>query len=140
MIEIRSLNVVTSCIRTVPLKVRFVKLGCPLGLVLVVSEVCARGYGAGRVRERSTKGEGRIVGRSAAGGAVGVAEENPLRHQRARRKTSSSQKTRELSSEIRRERLAPLPSRMPNPLLPIGQDCEETPLRLGDSQSLEAVA
>lgn len=39
MIEIRSLNVVTSCIRTVPLRVRFVKLGCPLELVLVVSEV-----------------------------------------------------------------------------------------------------
>jgi hypothetical protein len=45
VIEIRSLNVVTSCIRTVPLRVRFVKLGCPLELVVVVSEVCAGGDG-----------------------------------------------------------------------------------------------
>ena len=51
MIEIRSLNVVTSCIRTVSLRVRFVKLGCPLELVLVVSEICAGRYGAGSVGE-----------------------------------------------------------------------------------------
>ena len=32
------------------------------GLVLVVSEVCARGYGAGATREGSTRGEERLVG------------------------------------------------------------------------------
>ena len=35
-VEIHSLNVVTSCIRTVPPRVRFVKLGCPLELVLIM--------------------------------------------------------------------------------------------------------
>jgi len=33
------------------------------------------GYGAGRVREGSTRSQERVVGRSAAGAAVGVAEE-----------------------------------------------------------------
>jgi hypothetical protein len=47
-------------------------------LVLVVSKVCARRYGAGRVGEGSTRGEERLVGRSAAGAAVGMAEEEPL--------------------------------------------------------------
>ncbi len=41
-------------------------------LVLVVSEVCAGGYGAGRVREGRTRSEERPVGRSAAAAAVGV--------------------------------------------------------------------
>ena len=45
------------------------------GLVLVVPEVCAGGHGAGRVRNRSPRGEERLVGRSAAVAAVGVAEE-----------------------------------------------------------------
>ena len=36
VIEIRSFSVVTSCIRTVPLRVRFVKLGCPLEVVLIM--------------------------------------------------------------------------------------------------------
>jgi hypothetical protein len=31
------------------------------GLVLVVPEVCARGYGAGRVRVRGVRGEERLV-------------------------------------------------------------------------------
>jgi len=44
------------------------------GLVLVVSEICARRYGAGRVREGSTRGKSRLVGRSAAVAAAGVAE------------------------------------------------------------------
>ena len=44
------------------------------GLVLVVSEVCTGGYGAGRARDRSAEGEERLVGRSAADAAVGVAE------------------------------------------------------------------
>ena len=44
MIEIHSSNVVASCIRTVPLRVRFVKRGCPPEpVVVVVSEVCAGG-------------------------------------------------------------------------------------------------
>jgi len=47
--------------------------------VLVVSEVCAGRYGAGRVGKGSARGEERLVGRSTAGAAVGVAEENPLR-------------------------------------------------------------
>jgi len=42
--------------------------------VLVVLEVCAGGYGAGRVGERSARGEEGLVGRFAAGAAVGVAE------------------------------------------------------------------
>jgi len=41
-------------------------------LVLVVSEVCAGRYGAGRTREGSTRGEERLVGWSAAGPAVVV--------------------------------------------------------------------
>jgi len=44
----------------------------------VASEVCGSGYSAGRARERSTSGEARLVGWSAAGAAVGVAEEEPL--------------------------------------------------------------
>ena len=44
------------------------------GLVLVVSEVRARRYGAGRVRDGSTRSKERVVGRSAAGAAVGVEE------------------------------------------------------------------
>jgi hypothetical protein len=43
--------------------------------VLVVSEVCAGRYGAGRVREGNARGTERLVGLSAAGAAVGVAEE-----------------------------------------------------------------
>ena len=46
--------------------------------MLVVSKICAGGYGAGRARERSARGQERVVGRSAAGAAVGVAEENPV--------------------------------------------------------------
>jgi len=42
--------------------------------VLVVSEVCAGGYGAGRAREQSARGPERLVGRSAPGAAVGVEE------------------------------------------------------------------
>ena len=41
----------------------------------MVSEVGAGRYGAGRAREGSTRGEARVMGRSAAGAAVGVAEE-----------------------------------------------------------------
>jgi hypothetical protein len=62
VIEIRSLNVVTSCIRTVPLRVRFVKLGCPLELVLVVPQVCARGYGDGGARDGSKGRRGKGCG------------------------------------------------------------------------------
>jgi len=40
----------------------------------VVSEVCARGYGTGKVGEGSASGEERLVGRSAAGAAVGGGE------------------------------------------------------------------
>ncbi len=43
-------------------------------LVLVVLAVCARGYGAGRAREGSERGQERLVGGSASGAAVGVAE------------------------------------------------------------------
>jgi len=43
-------------------------------LVLVVSEICARGYDAGRARAGGGRGAERLVGRSAAGAAVGVAE------------------------------------------------------------------
>ncbi len=43
-------------------------------LVLVVSELCGRGYGARRTRDRSTRGEERFVGRSMAGATVGVAK------------------------------------------------------------------
>ena len=39
---------------------------------LVVSEVCAGGYGAGRAKVRSTRSEERFVGRSASGAVVGV--------------------------------------------------------------------
>jgi hypothetical protein len=42
-------------------------------LVLVVSEVCARGCCSRRVGEGSTRGEERLVGRSAPDAAVGVA-------------------------------------------------------------------
>lgn len=42
--------------------------------MLVVSEVCAGGYGAGRVGEVSTRGKEGLVGCSAAHAAVGVAE------------------------------------------------------------------
>jgi hypothetical protein len=42
-------------------------------LVLVVSEVCARGYGAGAVRYLSTISKTRVVGRSLAGAAMEVA-------------------------------------------------------------------
>jgi len=45
------------------------------GLVLVVSDVCVRGYGAGGARVGSATSQERLVGRSAAGAAVGVAEE-----------------------------------------------------------------
>ena len=48
------------------------------GPVLVVSEVCAGKYGAGRVRDGSTRNEERLVGRSAAGAAVGVEEGCPI--------------------------------------------------------------
>jgi len=41
---------------------------------LVLSEVCAWRYGAGGVRERSARVTERIVGRSAAGAAAGVAQ------------------------------------------------------------------
>ena len=44
-------------------------------LVLVVSAICARRYGAGRARESSTRGEERVVSRPATRAAVGVAEE-----------------------------------------------------------------
>ncbi len=47
--------------------------------MLVVSEVCAGRYGARRVREGSTRGTERVVGRSAAGTAVGVEEEESLK-------------------------------------------------------------
>jgi len=47
-------------------------------LVLVVQEVCAGRYRAGRVRRPSPTGEERLVGRSAAGAAVGTAEEIAL--------------------------------------------------------------
>lgn len=40
----------------------------------MVSEVCAGGYGAGRVGEGSARSEERLVGRSAAGAAMGVEE------------------------------------------------------------------
>jgi len=43
--------------------------------VLVVSKVCARGYGAWRARKRSTGSAKGLVGWSPAGAAVGVAEE-----------------------------------------------------------------
>jgi len=39
--------------------------------MLVVSEVCAGGCGAGRARNRSARGEERLMGWSAAGAAVG---------------------------------------------------------------------
>ncbi len=42
--------------------------------MLVVSEVCVRGYGPCSVREGSARSEKMFVGRSAAGAAVGVAE------------------------------------------------------------------
>ena len=45
----------------------------------MVPEICARGYGAGRVREGSASRPEWLVGWSAAGAAVGVAEENPLK-------------------------------------------------------------
>ena len=45
-------------------------------LVLVVPEVCAGGYGAGRVRAGSARRQERLMGRSAASAAVGVAEED----------------------------------------------------------------
>ena len=41
-------------------------------LVLAVSEVCVREYGAGRSGNRSKESENGIVGRSAAGSAAGV--------------------------------------------------------------------
>ena len=41
--------------------------------MLVVSEVCTRGHGTRRTGEGSTRSEERLVGRSAAGAAVGVA-------------------------------------------------------------------
>ena len=37
----------------------------------MVLEVCARGYGAGRVGERSARGWERLVGRSPTGAGVG---------------------------------------------------------------------
>jgi hypothetical protein len=40
----------------------------------VVSEVCAGGYGAGRVREQSPRGEERLVAQTAAGATVGMEE------------------------------------------------------------------
>ena len=40
----------------------------------VVAEVCAGGYCAGRARKRSTRGAERIMYRSAAGAALGMAE------------------------------------------------------------------
>jgi len=46
-------------------------------LVLVVSEVCARGYRAGRAREGRTRSEERPVGWSAAGAAVGGFKQAP---------------------------------------------------------------
>ena len=39
--------------------------------MLVVSEVCAWGYGAGRARDGRPRGVERLVGRSAARAAVG---------------------------------------------------------------------
>ena len=47
--------------------------------MLVVSEVCAGRFGTEGVRDRSTRGKDRVVGRSAAGASVGVAKEEPLR-------------------------------------------------------------
>jgi hypothetical protein len=47
-------------------------------LVLVVSEVCAGRYRAGIVRDRSTRGQERFMGRSAAGAAVEMEKEVPL--------------------------------------------------------------
>jgi hypothetical protein len=44
------------------------------GLVLVVSKICTGGYGAGRVRKQSPRGEEGRVGRSAVGATVGVGE------------------------------------------------------------------
>jgi hypothetical protein len=42
--------------------------------LVVVSEGCARGYGAGRATEGSARGPEGVVGRSAASAAVGVAK------------------------------------------------------------------
>jgi hypothetical protein len=47
-------------------------------LVLVVSEVCARGYGAGRVREGNTRSEERVMGRWAGGSAMDLPERKSL--------------------------------------------------------------
>jgi hypothetical protein len=47
------------------------------GLVLGVSEIRAEGYSAGRAREGRMGSEERLVGRSTAGAAVGMAEEEP---------------------------------------------------------------
>jgi hypothetical protein len=44
------------------------------GLVLMVSEVCARGYGAGRIGEGSARGQERLVDGTESRAAVGVAE------------------------------------------------------------------
>lgn len=48
---------------------------CQAELVLVVPKICAGRYGAGRVGKGSTREAERVVARSAAGAAVGVAEE-----------------------------------------------------------------
>jgi hypothetical protein len=47
-------------------------------LVLVVSEICTGGYGAGGVGEGCTRGKERLVGRSTPNAAVGVAEEEQV--------------------------------------------------------------
>ena len=43
--------------------------------MLVVSRICAGGYGTEVARKRSARGAERVVGRCASGAAVGVAEE-----------------------------------------------------------------
>jgi len=48
------------------------------GILLVVPEVRAWRYGARRARDGSTRGQERLVGRSRAGAAVGVAEAKPI--------------------------------------------------------------
>jgi len=47
--------------------------------VLVVSKICARGNGAGRVREERTRDEERLVGGSDSYPAVAVEKADPLR-------------------------------------------------------------
>jgi len=43
-------------------------------MMLVVSEICAGGYGAGRIGERSARGQERLVGGSSTHPTVGLSE------------------------------------------------------------------